>query len=112
MDSILSQQTADGYVVVMIWTQARERANAFAYEHYARLADAVSKFRDPGTSFVGYGIFPSKDGLPFGPALDMQTILAVQPGEKRSYGLREWCPVSPESMRLRERARELNLPGL
>lgn len=114
MDSILSQQTADGFVVCMIWTPARDRANGFAYEHYARLADAVAKFREPGSGFVGHGIYPSKDGLPFGPPLDMQTILSVVPGEKKHYGLREWCSVSPESMQLREQARmrESHQPGL
>ena len=98
-------RATDGFVVCLIWTQARDRANAFAYEHYAKLADAIDKYRNPGTSFTGHGIFASKDGLPVGPALDMQTILSVQPGERRAYGLREFCPVSPEHMQLREKAR-------
>ncbi|MBU6408072.1 MAG: hypothetical protein KGS44_13240 [Alphaproteobacteria bacterium] len=98
-------EAADGYVVCLIWTQARIRSCAFAYEHYERLADAVAAYRKPGRDFAAHGIFASKDGLPIGPALDVATILSVQPGEKRAYGLREWSPVTPEHMTLRERAR-------
>lgn len=107
MDTVADARTttADGFVVCTIWKRARRRDCAFAYEHYSRLADAVAAYRKPDRDFVPHGIFAAKDGLPFGPPLDMQTILSVEPGTPRQYGLQEFCPVSVEHMQLRELAR-------
>lgn len=105
-------EAANGFVVCTIWMHAKTYAGSFAYENYTKLADAVAAYHNPGSSFKAHGIFPARDGLPIGGPLDMKVIDAVTPGEKRSYGLREWCPITPENMQLRERARESVEPSL
>lgn len=107
----IDMQTANGFVVVTTWNHARTPHGSFAYDCYERLADAVAAYRDPGSSFKPHGIFPAMNGLPIGPALSAEVIAAVKPGQRKTYGLREWCPVSPEHMQLKERARLASANG-
>lgn len=96
----------DGYVVVSIWQPARYYATKYTYEPFAHLSDAVAHHHAIRAGMVRdhvqHGIFPTKDGLPIGPALDLQTILSVPvfslPHPSRS------APCTPENKALAEGA--------
>lgn len=106
MDSIPTSVTAecDGYVVVSIWTPAKYYATKYTYEPFAHLADAVSHHYGIVAGAVRdhtpHGIFPTKDGLPIGPALDMQTVVPVLPWVHPPRS----APCTPENKRLAEQA--------
>jgi hypothetical protein len=97
---------ADGYVVVSIWTPAKYLSTKYTYEPFAHLSDAVAHYHAARGGLVRdhveHGIFPTKDGLPIGPPLDLQTILSVPvfglPHPSRS------APCTPENKRLAEQA--------
>jgi hypothetical protein len=95
----------DGYVVVSIWTPAKYTSTKYTYEHFARLPDAVAHHRAIGEGFVRdhvqHGIFPTLDGLPIGPPLDMQTILSV-PVVAWRWPARS-APCTPENKSLAEK---------
>lgn len=96
----------DGFVVVSIWTPAKYTSTKWTYEPFAHLADAVERHHAIRAGLVRdhvqHGIFPTKDGLPIGPALDMQTIMSVP-----VFGLsppERSAPCTPENKRLAEQA--------
>ena len=95
----------DGWVVVSIWTPAKYTSTKWTYEPFAHLADAVAHHRAIGEGFVRdhvpHGVFPTKDGLPIGPALDMETIQSVAPVKWR-WPARS-APCTPENKALAEK---------
>jgi hypothetical protein len=106
MDTLYTSAEADGWVVVAIWTPAKYLSTKYTYETFARLEDAVAHHHAVGKGLVRdhvqHGIFPTKDGLPIGPALDMTTIMAVAPAMWR-WPARS-APCTPENKQLAEQA--------
>lgn len=77
--------TADGFVVVSWW---RDKGNpvppykgTYSYEHFDTLGEAHECHREyeagEWATASARGIFPVKDGLPFGPPLPLSQISAA-----------------------------------
>ena len=73
---------ADGYVCVSWWQDPHyvvpPYKGSYTYEHYDTLNDAVDAYADfergEHRNFSPVGIFPARNGMPFGNALDGLTI--------------------------------------
>lgn len=67
-------QSANGFVVVSRWNEARYKVTAPTFEHHETLADAVADFDNPHGDYTSLAIFPSRDGVPIGGPLSPEAI--------------------------------------
>lgn len=108
LSPIIETQTmdADGFVVVSVWKPGRYNSTRHTYDFFNTLPCALAHHNAICAGLVRdyepNGIFPAKNGLPIGGALDAETLQSVEPGPR----LRLWdgAKSTPENKLLKEQS--------